>query len=56
MTTPGAIRIKETLVQWRYVKVITAQLPNPHLLRRDSVFTADEAGMPASPATQLRLR
>jgi hypothetical protein len=42
--TPGAIRLKETVVQWRRVKVVTLQSPDSNLLRRYSVFVANEAG------------
>jgi hypothetical protein len=48
MRLPSAVRIKETVVSWRHLTVVTAELPDKNLLRRYSVFVADEAGVPVS--------
>jgi hypothetical protein len=48
MTTPGAIRIKETAITWKHRVVVTAELPDRNLLRRFAVYVADEAGVAVS--------
>jgi hypothetical protein len=48
MTLPSAVRIKETVVSWRHLTVVTVRLPDKDLLRRYTVFVANEANDPAS--------
>jgi hypothetical protein len=47
MTTP--FTVKETLIEWRKLRIITARENDPNLLRPYSVFVIDGAGSPKSP-------
>lgn len=46
MTTPFAI--KETIIEWRKLRVVTARSNDSNLLRPYSVFVVDCAGSPKS--------
>jgi hypothetical protein len=48
MTTPSAIRLKETAITWKGLVVLTAESPDRNLLCRFSVYIANAAGVPVS--------